>query len=44
MLVIIQFNALTCFDTTAPPSGSCTVPVKLHNHLNAVLVIFLKLY
>jgi hypothetical protein len=39
------YNASTCFDATAPSSGgSCPVPAKLHKHLNAELVIFLKLY
>jgi hypothetical protein len=37
------YNAATCFDATAPPSGgSWSVPVKLYKHLNAELVIFLN--
>jgi hypothetical protein len=39
------YNAPTCFDATAPSSGgSCPVAAKLYKHLNAELVIFLKLY
>jgi hypothetical protein len=37
------YNSPTCFDAIASSSGgSWLVPAKLHQHLNAVLVMFLN--
>jgi hypothetical protein len=45
LLYYACYNTPKCCNATAPSSeGLCPVPAKLHKHLNAKSVIFLKLY